>query len=84
MPPQSSVLNAPSPIDTTRTLSPYFSPNSAIAPDAIASCVFLTLVVTVSFLSDRLVDEALDLLHFLGRQRGEVDEVKSQPIGRDE
>ena len=51
VPPQSSVLNAPSPIDTTRTLSPYFSPNSAIAPDAIASCVFRTLVVTVSFLS---------------------------------
>ena len=49
VPPHSSVLNAPSPIETTRTLSPYFSPNSAIAPPAIASCVLRTLVLTGSF-----------------------------------
>ena len=84
VPPQSSVLNAPSPIATTRTLSPYFSPKSAIAPDAIASCVFLTDVFTVSFLRIGFVDDPLDLLSLLRSDSGEVDEVESQPIGRDE
>ena len=49
VPPHSSVLKCPSPMDTTRTLSPYFSPKSAIAPAAMASCVSRTAVVTVSF-----------------------------------
>ena len=35
VPPQSS--RAQSPTETTRTSSPYFSPNSAIAPDLTAS-----------------------------------------------
>ena len=49
VPPHSSVLNEPSPTATTRTLSPYFSPNSAMAPEAIASCVLRTAVLTGSF-----------------------------------
>ena len=44
VPPQSSMLKPG--IDTTRTRSPYFSPNSAIAPDAIASCVDRSSVMT--------------------------------------
>ena len=44
VPPHSSMLK-PGTL-TTRTLSPYFSPNSAIAPAAIASCVERTSVVT--------------------------------------
>ena len=47
VPPHSSTLKPG--IDTTRTRSPYFSPNSAIAPAAIASCVFFTSVCTGVF-----------------------------------
>ena len=49
VPPQSSVLKRPSPTETTRTLSPYFSPKSAMAPAAMASWVSRTAVVTGSF-----------------------------------
>ena len=44
VPPHSSMLKPG--IDTTRTRSPYFSPNSAIAPAAIASSVERTSVCT--------------------------------------
>ena len=37
---------APSPIETTRTSSPYFSPNSAMAPDSIAESRSISRVVT--------------------------------------
>ena len=37
VPPHSSRERPPSPISTIRTTSPYFSPNSAIAPSALAS-----------------------------------------------
>jgi hypothetical protein len=47
VPPQSSRLKPGT--DTTRTLSPYFSPNRAVAPAAIASPVALTSVSTVEF-----------------------------------
>ena len=47
VPPHSSVLKPGT--DTTRTLSPYFSPKSAMAPAAIASSVAFTSVVTVVF-----------------------------------
>ncbi|CSD27557.1 Uncharacterised protein [Vibrio cholerae] len=42
IPPHSSVEK--SPIDSTRTWSSYFSPNSAIAPFAFASSIFMMLV----------------------------------------
>ena len=44
VPPHSSMLKPGT--DTTRTVSPYFSPNSAIAPPAIASSVRFTSVCT--------------------------------------
>ena len=47
VPPHSSVLKPGT--DTTRTVSPYFSPKSAIAPAAIASSVSFTSVVTGVF-----------------------------------
>ena len=47
VPPHSSVLKPG--IDTTRTVSPYFSPKSAIAPAAIASSVAFTSVMTAVF-----------------------------------
>ena len=37
VPPHSSRENDPSPTSTIRTTSPYFSPNSAIAPSSLAS-----------------------------------------------
>ena len=56
VPPQSStdqpmVLPVPSPIATTRTSSPYFSPNSARAPEARASSSAISRVVTGEFCS---------------------------------
>ena len=48
---QPSVLPAPSPIATTRTSSPYFSPNSARAPEARASSSAISRVVTGEFCS---------------------------------
>ena len=47
VPPHSSMLKPGT--DTTRTVSPYFSPNSAIAPAAIASSVDFTSVWTGVF-----------------------------------
>ena len=48
VPPHSSMLKPG--IETTRTRSPYFSPNSAIAPEAIASSVERSSVTTGRFL----------------------------------
>jgi hypothetical protein len=41
----------PSPMATTRTSSPYFSPNSARAPEAIASSRLISRVTTGAFCS---------------------------------
>ena len=82
MPPHSSVLNPGT--ETTRTLSPYFSPKSAIAPAAIASSVFFTSVVTVVFSRIRALTMRLDLEPLLARDRAEVREVEPQPIRRHE
>ncbi len=55
VPPQSSTENAlaPSPagrpMETTRTSSPYFSPNRARAPEAMASSTAMSFVTTGSF-----------------------------------
>ena len=56
VPPHSStdqpmVLPVPSPIATTRTSSPYFSPNRARAPEARASSSAISRVVTGEFCS---------------------------------
>ena len=56
VPPQSStdqpiVFPEPSPIATTRTSSPYFSPNSARAPEDRASSSAIRRVVTGEFCS---------------------------------
>ena len=50
---QPSVLPPPSPIATTRTSSPYFSPNSARAPEARASSIAISRVVTGEFCSTK-------------------------------
>ena len=43
VPPHSSRDQEPSPISTMRTTSPYFSPNSAVAPSAFASSSVVTI-----------------------------------------
>ena len=82
VPPHSSVLKPGT--DTTRTLSPYFSPKSAIAPAAIASSVSFTSVVHRGVLEDARVDDRLDLEPLLARDGAEVREVEPQPIRRHE
>ena len=70
---------------TTRTLSPYFSPNSAIAPAATAcSGDTSTSVVHRRVPVHLLVDDALDAIEIVARDRLEVHEVEAQAIGRDE
>ena len=64
--------------------SPYFSPNSAIAPAAIASSVERTSVWTGVLRHDLLVDDPLDLRDLVARERREVHEVEPQAIRRHE
>ncbi len=45
VPPQNST-EYPSPMSTTRTVSPYFSPNRAMAPRSLASSMGSTWVST--------------------------------------
>ena len=81
VPPHSSRLKPG--IDTTRTRSPYFSPNSAMAPAAIASCVAFTSVTHRRVPQHLLVDDVLDLdAAARGVSGAEVDEVEAQSIGR--
>ncbi len=48
VPPHSSRDQEPSPISTMRTMSPYFSPKSAVAPSAFASSSVVTIGRTES------------------------------------
>ena len=69
---------------TTRTLSPYFSPNSAIAPglDRFLRRAHLGRHRRVAV--DLRVDDPLDAVDLLARHRLKVHEVEAQPIGRDQ
>ena len=46
VPPQSSIEKSPT--ETTLTVSPYFSPNNAVAPDFLASSMGISRVSTTS------------------------------------
>ncbi len=50
--PAHSSRDQPAPMSTTRTTSPYTSPNSAVAPDAFASASGMSSAVTPR--SDRI------------------------------
>ena len=65
VPPQSS-FDQPS-MSTTRTTSPYFSPNSIIAPSVRASSSGVSKIRTGSVREDVLVDAPLDLGALLRR-----------------
>ena len=58
---------APSPISTIRTISPYFSPNSAIAPSARASSRVVVIGRTGMVLEDPVVDLVLDVAELFAR-----------------
>ena len=66
--------------DTTRTVSPYFSPKSAIAPALIASAVGRTSVCTARVRDDLRVHDLLDPVELVARHRLEVDEVEAETI----
>ncbi len=70
--------------ETTRTLSPYFSPKSAIAPPLMASSVLRSSVTTARVAVHLLVHGTLHIAAFVVRHGHAVGEVESQPIGRDE
>ena len=69
---------------TTRTSSPYFSPNSARAPDAMASSTAISRVVTGGVLQHDVVRDVLDPLELLRAHRLGVGEVEPQPLRRDQ
>ena len=72
------------PIETTRTSSPYFSPNSARAPDSIASATGMTRVTTGSFCQTTAFATRSTSVSSASRDRLRVAEVEPQPVGRDE
>ena len=73
----------PSPTSTIRTTSPYFSPNSAIAPRLRASSSVVVSARTRLVGEDPLVDAVLDRAHVLLAQRRAVGEVEAQLVGPD-
>ena len=91
VPPQSSTdhvaVGMPSgaaPIDTTRTSSPYFSPNSAMAPDSIAESRSISRVVTGASCTTTWLASASTLSISLRVERLRMREVETEPVGRDQ
>ena len=78
VPPHSSLLNAP--IDTIRTGSGYFSPNSIIAPCLRASASGSVSHLTGSAACNALRHIRVDRRQLLARHRAEVRKVEPQPI----
>ena len=78
VPPQSS--RETSSTSTTRTHSPYFSPNSAIAPSCSASARSMLDPAHRAARLDPLVDPVLDVANLLGAERLAVGEVEAQLV----
>ena len=72
-----------SPIETTRTSSPYFSPNSAIAPSAIASSTAISRVSTGVFWRTIALASCSTVGEFGGVERLGMREVEAQALRRD-
>ena len=83
VPPHSSREYEPSPIWTMRTTSPYFSPNSAIAPRLLASTRVVEIARTGSSRGDLRVDGVLDVAQLLRAERAGVREVEAQLVRTD-
>ena len=67
-------------MSTTRTMSPYFSPNSIVAPSARASSM-VSKMRSGRILEHDAVDLVLDGAQLLGAQRPAVREVEAQSLG---
>ena len=80
VPAQSSRDHGP-PMSTIRTVSPYFSPNRAIAPSDFASSSETTLGRDLEVVADGVVRDLLDLGARLGRQRLPPREVEAHVAG---
>ena len=76
VPPHSSLLNVS--IETTRTLSPYFSPNSAIAPVCERLVQIHHVGVNFDVRQDLLVHQPLDFGQLIGVHRGVMGEIEAQ------
>ena len=77
-------LSSSRPIESTRTSSPYFSPNSAIAPAAIASSGVISRVVDRLVGADLAFTSASIAAISSRRQRLGVREIEPQAVGRDQ
>ena len=82
VPPHSS-REKPSPISTMRTTSPYFSPNSAIAPSCSRLVARGRDRAHAVRPEDPAVDHRLDVRELLGREPLAVGEVEAQLVGAD-
>ena len=80
MPPHSSREYEPSPISTIRTTSPYFSPNSAIAPRRLASSSVVVIGRTGSLRRIHSLTRSSIARAVLGRQALGVGEVEAQLV----
>ena len=69
---------------TTRTSSPYFSPNSARAPDSIASSTAMSLVTTGSFWSSTRLAMASTCCDLRVVDRLRMAEIEPQAVRRDQ
>ena len=70
-----------SPIPTTRTVSPYFSSKTAVAPVFIASAKGQDLGLDGTVRPDHPVGLVLDPRQFLLVDPGEMGEVEPEPLG---
>ena len=89
VPPQSStdqpmVLPVPSPMATTRTSSPYFSPNSARAPEPRRVVERHQPRGHRRVLQHVIVGHILDALELFGGHRLRMREIEAQPVRRDQ
>ena len=82
VPPHSSVENSPIPI--TRTSSPYFSPNNAMAPALMASSYFIRRGFHRAVAANLRVDQPLHLADLLGGEWLVVREVEARLPGIDQ
>ena len=80
VPPHSSRDHEPSPISTMRTMSPYFSPNSAVAPSAFASSSVVTIGRTGSLPVIHALTWSSTRGVLVGQARA-VGEVEAQLVG---
>ena len=71
-------------MESTRTSSPYFSPNRASAPEATASSGVISRVDDRLVGADLGIHVGLDPGNVLAGQRLGVREVEAQAVGRDQ